>query len=233
MSGKKQQRMMKILDKRERREEGRDVNPNKKVHAGEVQYLLTSHMSKAVGCTLPETGHGQLMRKQTGNTMRAGSGEVALIHFPPPPVKAVALQQVKKLSKRFSFPSLELDSQHPLLEERKLPMIPAGYGNKRERPMPVRLPPIENMTLSSSSSAWSAGHKPEMVALGPTMELHSTWKLPDIKRAPAKCSRPKSDTLQRLSRVLPPISRRTEELRKNHKLSYWQTCSGLRVPQQT
>ncbi len=41
------------------------------VLTGDVHDLLTSHKSKPVvhGCTLPEIGNGQLMKKQTGNIM--------------------------------------------------------------------------------------------------------------------------------------------------------------------
>ncbi|XP_056224077.1 uncharacterized protein LOC130163744 [Seriola aureovittata] len=164
---------------------------------------------------------------------RACSGKVAPTHFPPLPVKAVVQQQIKKSSKRSSASSLGLDSQHlqqdrHYFEEQKLPMIPAvvkqSSGNKhgsqlkRDRPMPVRLPPIEYTIQSSSGSAWSAGHKPDMLGLGRTAELNSICKLPDIKNAPVKCSRPKSGNLPRLLSVLPPISGRTEELHKNRKL---------------
>ncbi|KAG7222185.1 hypothetical protein INR49_016583, partial [Caranx melampygus] len=66
--------------------------------------------------------------------------------------------------------------------------------------MPARLLPIE-LTQSGSSSAFGC----------PT-ELNSTSKLPDIKPTPAKCSRPGSGNVHKRPRVLPPISRRTEEL---------------------
>lgn len=84
--------------------------------------------------------------------------------------------------------------------------------------MPVHLPPIENMTQSSSCSSWAAGHKPEAAVLRPTTELNNLCKLPDIENAKVKPSRQTSGNLRRLSCVLPPITERKEEFHKNLKL---------------
>ncbi|GLD74006.1 uncharacterized protein AKAME5_002533300 [Lates japonicus] len=165
--------------------------------------------------------------------MHAGSGEVGPIHLPPLPLKVVSQQQVKKLSKRSSASSLRLDSQHPQLdrcgfEEQKLPMIPGvvkqdnankeGIQLRRDRLMPLHLLPDENTTQASSSGAWSAGRKPETPALRPNTELNSMCKLPEIKSAQAKRSRPRSGDRHGPPNVLAPISEGTEELGKKLKL---------------
>ncbi|XP_044041380.1 uncharacterized protein LOC122870978 isoform X2 [Siniperca chuatsi] len=215
MSDKKQRRLPKIGEKREKRENASDVNPNKKVHTGDVHGLLTSHVSRPVAhrCTQPEIGNGWLLKQHIGIIMQTGSGELVSTHLPPLPVKAVAQQQVKKLSKRSSA------SRHGFVT--RLPaVVKQDYSNKegshlrRDRLMPVHLPPTENMTQSSSSSSWSAGHKPDTAVLRPTTGLKNLCRLPDIKNAQVKCSRSKSGNLHRLPCGLP----RKEELEKNLKL---------------
>ncbi|XP_045928487.1 uncharacterized protein LOC123985143 isoform X4 [Micropterus dolomieu] len=210
MSGKKQRQ--KMGEKRENKD-GSDIKPNKKVHAGYVNDLLTSHMSKPVAhrCTLTEIGNGRLMKQHTGNIMHTGSGELVSTHLPQLPVKAVAQQQVKKLSKR--------SSRHE-----KLPLLPADCSNKdgshlrRDRLMPVPLRLIENTTQTSSGRSWSAGQKPETAVRRPTAELDVLCKLPDIKNTQVKRSTPKSGNLHRLPGALPSICERREELNKNIKL---------------
>ncbi|XP_045928494.1 uncharacterized protein LOC123985143 isoform X11 [Micropterus dolomieu] len=126
-------------------------------------------------------------------------------------VKAVAQQQVKKLSKR--------SSRHE-----KLPLLPADCSNKdgshlrRDRLMPVPLRLIENTTQTSSGRSWSAGQKPETAVRRPTAELDVLCKLPDIKNTQVKRSTPKSGNLHRLPGALPSICERREELNKNIKL---------------
>ncbi|XP_027128219.1 uncharacterized protein LOC113744087 isoform X2 [Larimichthys crocea] len=100
----------------------------KHVKRGDVHDLLTSHTSKpgAHGLTLPKIGNGRMTTQQTDD-----------------------IKEVKKLSTCFSASRHGFD---------RLPMIPAASSNKysplnQDRVMPLRLPPIDIKTQSSSSSS--------------------------------------------------------------------------------